>query len=256
MTATTPVGAATSVVASNAARSVAGQSAATRSTAAQATTAQAATTPAQTASRQAAASIAGDMQTFLKLLTTQLQNQDPTQPLDPNQLTQQLAQFAGVEQQIATNQHMEAMLGLQRSAALVSAAPMLGREVEVSSESLQLVGGAAQEVRLPALSAAAGATRARVVMTDSSGTLVREAFVPLGAAATAWNWDGKDARGRALPDGSYRMAVTGVDANGGTRGTLPAVVAGTVTGLSQDGDGLNIALGALTTGFTALRRVR
>jgi ferredoxin len=147
---------------------------------------------------------------------------------------------------------MEAMLGLQRSAALVSAAPMLGREVEVSSESLQLVGGTAQEVRLPALSAAAGATRARVAMTDSSGTLVREAFVPLGAAATAWNWDGKDARGRALPDGSYRMAVTGVDANGGTRGTLPAVVAGTVTGLSQDGDGLNIALGALTTGFTAI----
>lgn len=211
---------------------------------------------AQSASAQAATSIAGDMQTFLRLLTTQLRNQDPTQPLDPNQLTQQLAQFAGVEQQIATNQHMEAMLGLQRSAALVSASPMLGREVEVSADRLQLVGGAAQEVRLPALSAAAGATRARVAMTDGSGTVVREAIVPLGAAATAWNWDGKDARGRALPDGSYRMAVTGIDANGGTRGALSSVVAGNVTGLSQDGEGLTIAIGALNTGFTTLRRVR
>lgn len=211
---------------------------------------------AQSASAQAATSIAGDMQTFLRLLTTQLQNQDPTQPLDPNQLTQQLAQFAGVEQQIATNQHMEAMLGLQRSAALVSASPMLGREVEVSSETLQLTGGSAQELRLPALADANGATRARVAMSDSTGAVVREAIVPLGATAAAWNWDGKDSRGRALPDGSYRLAVTGIDANGGTRGALSSVVAGTVTGLSQDGEALNIAIGALNTGFTTLRRVR
>lgn len=206
------------------------------------------------AAASAARSLGGDMQTFLKLLTTQLRNQDPTQPMDPNQLTQQLAQFAGVEQQIATNQHMEALLGLQRTTALVAATPMMGRQVEVAATHLQLSGGAAQEVRLPA--ASGNTTRARIALTDSTGAVVRDAVVPLGTAATGWNWDGRNALGRSLADGRYGLTVTGVDANGGTVGSVPAVVSGTVTGMSQDQDGVQLAVGALTAGFDALRRVR
>ncbi len=223
-----------------------------------ATTASTSTASANAATSSAAASAArslgGDMQTFLKLLTTQLRHQDPTQPMDPNQLTQQLAQFAGVEQQIATNQHMEALLGLQRTSALVAATPMMGREVEVASDHLQLSNGTAQEVRLPL--ATGNVTRARVALTDGTGAVVRDAVVQLGAAATTWSWDGKNAQGRALADGRYGLTVTGVDTTGGTTGTLPAVVAGTVTGMSQDQDGVQLALGALTTGFDTLRRVR
>jgi flagellar basal-body rod modification protein FlgD len=206
------------------------------------------------AAASAARSLGGDMQTFLRLLTTQLRNQDPTQPMDPNQLTQQLAQFAGVEQQIATNRHMEAMLALQRSSALVAATPMMGREVEVAADHLQLSNGTAQEVRLPA--AAGNVTRARVALTDGTGAVVRDAIVTLGQAPAGWSWDGKNARGRALPDGRYGLTVTGVDSTGGTTGALTALVAGTVTGMSQDQDGVQLAVGALTTGFDTLRRVR
>ncbi|WP_203071254.1 flagellar hook assembly protein FlgD [Falsiroseomonas ponticola] len=237
--------------------------AATTATNAAAATATRATTPTSAASANAATSSAaanaarslgGDMTTFLKLLTTQLRHQDPTQPMDPNQLTQQLAQFAGVEQQIATNQHMEALLGLQRTSALVAATPMMGRDVEVAADHLQLSNGTAQEVRLPA--AAGNVTRARVALTDSTGAVIRDAIVPLGRAATGWSWDGRTSQGRPLADGRYGLTVTGVDATGGTTGPLAAVVAGTVTGISQDRDGVQLALGALTTGFDTLRRVK
>lgn len=227
-------------------------------TTARTTTASTSTTSANAATSSAAASAArslgGDMQTFLKLLTTQLRNQDPTQPMDPNQLTQQLAQFAGVEQQIATNQHMESLLALQRTSALVAATPMMGREVEVASDHLQLSNGTAQEVRLPA--ATGIVTRARVALTDSTGAVIRDAVVQLGAGSTSWSWDGKNAQGRALADGRYGLTVTGIDTTGGSTGTLSAVVAGTVTGMSQDQDGVQLAVGALTTGFDTLRRVR
>ncbi len=238
---------ATNAAAASATRSTTGAAAASTSTA----SANAATS---SAAANAARSLGGDMTTFLKLLTTQLRHQDPTQPMDPNQLTQQLAQFAGVEQQIATNQHMEALLGLQRTSALVAATPMMGREVEVAADHLQLSNGTAQEVRLPP--ASGNVTRARVALTDSTGAVIRDAVVPLGAAATGWSWDGKNAQGRGLADGRYGLRVTGVDATGGTTGALSAVVAGTVTGISQDQDGVQLAVGAMTTGFDSLRRVR
>ncbi len=225
-----------------------------------ATAANAAAASANAATSSAAATaargIAGDMQTFLKLLTTQLRNQDPTKPLDPNELTQQLAQFSGVEQQIATNAHMEAMLGLQRSTSLVSGANLVGKQAEVTSSTLSLLGGAAQEVRVPTLADAAGATRARIAIANASGNVVREQVVTLGTTASGWSWDGKDARGRALSDGNYRLTVQGLDQEGAPRGTLPSVVAGTVTGVSQNGETVQLAIGALSAGFDSLRRIR
>jgi flagellar basal-body rod modification protein FlgD len=198
--------------------------------------------------------IAGDMRTFLQLLTTQLRNQDPTQPLDPNQFTAQLAQFASVEQQIAANQHMESLLDLQRSSAMMSAAPLVGRRVEVNSDRVALQAGTAQEVRLPALSGAESATRARIAITGANGTVVREAIVPLGTAASSWNWDGRDGRGRAMPDGSYGIAVTGLDAEGSTRGALAVTLAGTITEVSREGTEPRLTMGGLGVGLAALRR--
>jgi flagellar basal-body rod modification protein FlgD len=200
--------------------------------------------------------IAGDMQSFLKLLTTQLRNQDPTQPLDPNEFTAQLAQFATVEQQITANQNMRSLLDLQRSSAMLAAAPLLGRQVEVASDSLVLQGGRAQEMRLPAVSDSGGATRARIAVTGANGVVLREEVVPLGAAASAWNWDGRDGRGRAVPDGTYRFSVIGVDSEGATRGALPATLTGTVTAVAGDEQGPRLMLGRLGVGMEALRRMQ
>jgi flagellar basal-body rod modification protein FlgD len=220
--------------------------------AAAATAASAATSAAAGAATQ----LAGDMTNFLRMLTTQLRNQDPQSPMDPNQFTAQLAQFAAVEQQIAANRHMEEMLSLQRASSMLAAAPLLGRNVEVASDRLALQGGQSAELRLPAIADANGARRARILITDSQDRTLREAFADLAGTASAWRWDGRDSRGRALADGSYKVTVTGVDAQGASRGTLAHGVTGTVTAVTrQDGDP-TLSVGGLSVGLGALRGLR
>jgi flagellar basal-body rod modification protein FlgD len=206
------------------------------------------------ATPSAAVQLAGDVQTFLKMLTTQLQNQDPTQPLDPNQFTAQLAQFSAVEQQIAVNQHLDALIALQRSSNMLSAASLVGREVEVESGSLALRSGQAQALQLPAADGTAKA--ARISVANQAGQVVREALVPLGGVGGTWAWDGRDGNGRAVADGDYKVAVTGVDAAGTARGPLGFTLAGTVTGVARSGDQATLSLGALGIGLDGLRAVR
>src|SRR4051812_14779616 len=109
-------------------------------------TASTATTSSSTSS---ATGFGADFNTFLTLLTTQLKNQDPTNAMDPNEMTQQLVQFAGVEQQLKTNTNLESLISVQQGAQLVGAAPLMGRVVEVESDQLSLQGGQAT-LRLPA----------------------------------------------------------------------------------------------------------
>src|ERR1700751_5103891 len=78
------------------------------------------------------ADIAGNFQTFLTLLTTQLQNQNPLDPLDTNQFTQQLVEFAGVEQQLKTNDSLSTLVTLQQSAQATQALEYVGKTAIVS----------------------------------------------------------------------------------------------------------------------------
>lgn len=205
-----------------------------------------------TASAAAASNtrLAGDFNTFLTLLTTQLQNQSPTDPLDANQMTNQLVQFASVEQQISMNQNLERLISLQQAAQLTAAAPLVGQRVEVEADQVALQNGRA-EVRLPA----AGTARfAEITLADGAGRPLRQQVVALGTAASAWTWDGRDAAGRTLTDGAYRVSVNGRGANGEAV-TLPFTVAGTVTGAEQRAGGLSLSIGSLAVGFDKVRRL-
>ena len=168
-----------------------------------------ATATASTGAAAASTRLGGDLNTFLTLLTTQLQNQDPTDPLDTNQMTNQLVQFASVEQQIAMNQNLTSMISLQQSAQLTAAAPMIGRRIEVTSDRLALQDGSA-EIRLPA---AGTARSADITVTDASGRTLRQETVTLGTGATSWTWNGRDTAGNRQADGAYRVAVAGHAAN-------------------------------------------
>ena len=192
--------------------------------------------------------MAGDFNTFLTMLTTQLQNQDPTSPLDANQMTSQLVQFASVEQLIAMNQNLDRQLTLERASQLTAAAPLMGRLVEVESEQVALQDGSAA-LRLPSAGAAA---TARVVVTDSLGRTLNDRVVRLGPAPTTWHWDGRDTAGRQMADGAYRVAVTGVTAGGGSAG-VPFTVLGRATAADQRDGTLNLHLGALGVPFDRLR---
>jgi flagellar basal-body rod modification protein FlgD len=194
--------------------------------------------------------LASDFSTFLRLLTTQLQNQSPTDPLDTNQMTNQLVQFASVEQQIAMNQNLSRLIALQQAAQLTAAAPLIGRRVEVESDQVALQGGRA-EIRLPA----AGTARwAEVAVLDSAGRVLRQEAITLGAEATGWVWDGRDAAGRPLPDGAYRVQVTGRGGNGEVV-SLPFATRGTLTGAERTGGTLSLRMGALALSFDQLRSI-
>ncbi|NGM21325.1 flagellar hook assembly protein FlgD [Roseomonas stagni] len=194
--------------------------------------------------------LSSDLNTFLRLLTTQLQNQDPTQPMDANQLTQQLVQFSTVEQQMNTNSTLQSLLSLQQAGQLGQAASLVGNRVTVASDRLPLQNGGAT-VNLPA----AGAARsARIEIRDTTGNLVRSQTVALGTAAGSWQWDGKDTRGRQRDDGSYRLTVTGLASDGG-RVDIDHTVTATVTGATRVDGAVTLKMGAVNVGYDAIRDI-
>lgn len=160
-------------------------------TATKATTAQ----PAGTASR-----ISSDFDTFLKMLTTQMQNQDPLNPIDSADYAVQLATFSGVEQQTKTNQLIEQLLGQLGGDGLAAYAGWVGKQVSAPMP----VAFAGDPLTLdPA--PATGADRVVLAVRDSRGTLVAREDVPVDAES--WDWTGEDITGGTLPDGYYTLTL-------------------------------------------------
>ena len=192
----------------------------------------------------------GDFNTFLTLLTTQIKNQSPTDPLDTNQMTNQLVQFASVEQQITMNQNLQRLLALEQTSQLTASAPLIGRNVEVEAEQISLQDGVGT-LKLPS----AGASQTALVTIRGSGdSVIRQETVPLGNAPKTWSWDGKGSDRLALPDGAYKVSVTGV-AIGGKPEALPFTTVGKVTGAERAGGDLKLLLGQLQVSFDKLRNV-
>lgn len=192
---------------------------------------------------------AGDFNTFLTLLTTQIKNQSPTDPLDTNQMTNQLVQFASVEQQIAMNQNLQRLIGLEQASQLTASAPLIGKRVEVESDQIALQGGVGA-LKLPA----AGASQAaQITITGNGNRVIRQEMVNLGSGPTNWSWDGRDNAGVSVPDGAYKVNVTGI--GGGKAEALPFNTIGTVTGAERVGDDLQLLLGQMQASFGKLRSV-
>lgn len=192
----------------------------------------------------------GDFNTFLTLLTTQIKNQSPTDPLDTNQMTNQLVQFASVEQQIAMNQNLQRLLNLEQASQLTSSAPLIGRNVEVEADQISLQSGTGT-LKLPA----AGASQTALVTIRGSGDrIIRQETVQLGSAPKTWSWNGRGSDGLSMPDGAYKVSVTGTGAGGRTE-ALPFTTIGRVTGAERVGGDLQLLLGQMQASFDKLRSV-
>src|SRR6266446_7642850 len=87
--------------------------------------------------------LAGNFTTFLQLLTTQLKNQNPLDPLDTNQFTQQLVQFAGVEQQLKTNDQLTTLVSLQKTAQSTQALGFVGKNAMVDGSTTTMTNSSA-----------------------------------------------------------------------------------------------------------------
>ena len=155
--------------------------------------------------------IADNFQTFLTLLTTQLQNQNPLDPLDTNQFTQQLVQFAGVEQQLKSNDQLKALVALQKSAAATEALVYVGNTVAVDGATATFDGSATWN-----LNAAKDTTTSTVSITNAAGNTVYSGNFALKSGGSSFVWDGKGNDGTQYPPGSYKLTATGKDQNGQT----------------------------------------
>ena len=157
------------------------------------------------------ATLAQNFDTFLTLLTTQLKHQNPLEPLDTNQFTQQLVQFAGVEQQINMNQQLTSLVNLQKATQTTSAMSFLGSTATVDGTTTKLANDAASwsfAVDKP--------STATVNIKNSAGALAYNGSYPLTPGAQNFNWDGRGNNGVKWPDGDYTLSVTAKDASGNT----------------------------------------
>jgi flagellar basal-body rod modification protein FlgD len=170
--------------------------------------------------------------TFLVLLTAQLQNQDPLAPMDSTQFTQQLVQFSQVEQQIRTNEQLEGLVGQYQAASAGAALSYLGKDAIIDADETYLAGGAANwAYTLPE-----SATSLTVSVKDSRGRTVYETTTAeRGAGEHLFTWDGKKADGTVMPDGVYTIDIEAENADGDE--LTPTVrVRETIMGVDFSGD--------------------
>jgi flagellar basal-body rod modification protein FlgD len=160
----------------------------------------------------ALAGLSGNFDTFLTLLTTQLQNQDPMNPMDSDQFTQELVAFSGVEQQINTNDNLKQLISLQQGTTSNNAINYLGKNITITDGSGQLTDGDAHWSY--ALGGAAASTV--ITVTDANGKLVYTGKGETTAGQHDFDWDGKDNSGNELADGTYKLSVASLASDGST----------------------------------------
>ena len=154
--------------------------------------------------------IADNFQTFLTLLTTQLQNQNPLDPLDTNQFTQQLVQFAGIEQQLKSNEQLKSLVEIEKSAQATQALVYVGNTVAVDGSKAAFDKSATWNFQ-----SEKDAT-ATITITSSTGQTAYTGDFSLTQGNSSFVWDGKGNDGVQWPAGTYTMTATGKDSSGNT----------------------------------------
>ncbi len=190
---------------------------------------------------QAQQGLNANYQEFLRILTTELQNQDPTSPIDPTQMVGQLAQLSQVEQQVQTNALLQQMTAAFSASQTSNAVSYIGKQIDAGGSPAQteLAGGQATLVyTLPA-----GVSSANVTITNSAGQPV---FSGPGTTIAGRNqviWDGTNSTtGVAVPSGTYNFTVAAADSSGNAL-TATAVTTGVVTAVDTQNGTTSLSFG-------------
>jgi flagellar basal-body rod modification protein FlgD len=183
--------------------------------------------------------------TYLKILTTQLKNQDPTNATDPNQFTQELIQMEQVQAQISNNAELQALTKATSANGLASGVNYIGNYVRANTSSGDFsLQNSAAEIGYTLAGAATGTT---ITIKNSSGNTVATL---LGGTASGDNyvtWNGVGSDGTAEPDGAYTFTINAVNSGGNAVTSSDPTAFYKITGVQSNSDGtLTLDAGALS----------
>lgn len=182
----------------------------------------------------------GDFDDFLRLLATQLQQQDPLEPLDARSFTQQLVQYSTVEQAMRANDRIDRLIETVRSGQILQASGFVGQTVHLSGNRIFLPEEGAVTF---GYTLAEPAASVRVLIRDGEGRTVAELDgLPGDRGAREAVWDGRDRLGRRLSSGFYEIAIEATAADGRPVEADPRVI-GRVDGIRFDGERLLLEVG-------------
>lgn len=196
------------------------------------------------------ARLAENFDTFLQLLTTQLRNQNPLDPLDTNAFTQQLVQFSSVEQQLKTNDFLAALVASNANSVQTNAVSYIGKIVSAEGTRSELIGGKA----MWNFSLQENAT-VTVTIRDSTGATAYSQTGPLQAGTGAFEWDGKRSDGTTAPPGTYTISMTGTNADG-RNVAISTEFTGTVTGIDFTGSEPVLLIGTTRVNLSGVTSIR
>ena len=195
--------------------------------------------------------LASNFDTFLSLLTTQLRNQNPLDPLDTNQFTQQLVQFAGVEQQLKTNDTLTALLSATQTSQAGTALGLVGKSITAEGDTSLLTGNSAKWQ----LKAPKDGVTGTITIRDANGSVVATKEVDFVYGGQDFTWDGRKADGSRAKEGLYSIAVDAHDVAGNAV-TITSEVSGTVDGVDLSTGQAVLLMGDLRIPLGSLKSVR
>ena len=195
------------------------------------------------------ASIAQNFDAFLLLLTTQLKNQSPLDPLDTNQFTQQLVQFASVEQQLKSNVTLNALLTSARGSAASTAASFVGMQVTADGTTSRLSNGKAEWSINPARNA-----QVSLIVKDAKGNIVAVQTAAMAAGAQKFAWNGITSTGTRAPEGDYTLSVSARDPAGQSV-SVKTEVSGRVDSVDLSGDAAVLMVGSSRVPLANVRSI-
>jgi flagellar basal-body rod modification protein FlgD len=181
-----------------------------------------------------------DLDSFLVLLTSQLKNQDPLSPMDSTEFTNQLVQFAQVEQQINSNESLTDLIGLTQQNIATGTVNYIGKTIEATSGKFPLQDGKAKL----AYGLSEDAFSTAIIIKNANGDIVYSTAGNKTAGVHPLDWNGKDNNGVQQPDGTYEVQVTAVSSSNEAVETYTTVF-GKVTGITTIDNKTTLVMGKL-----------
>lgn len=163
---------------------------------------------------------------FLQILTSQLRNQSPLEPLNANEFTQQLVQYSSVEQAIKTNASLDDLIALNTSNQAVGLVGYLNRQVEAEGAATMLEGGRADW----RLDVEAAAPQSSLAIRNAAGQTLYRQTVNLTQGVQNFTWDGRTNDGTIAPDGLYSLTLEARNDDGDLV-EVSTAISGTVSGV-------------------------